>query len=343
MKKYSLYAERTPLIEKLPLDTPMGVHVCPSTFCNFRCYYCKHTLDENKTDKKVGCLDQAFMTMETFKKVVDQLKDFPRKTKLLQFAWLGEPLMNKDLPKMVEYAKKADVAEEVSIVTNASLLTKEKSDALIAAGLDRLRISLQGLTANDYYDVSKYKIDMDKYVENIRYFYEHKKHTQVYIKIMDVMLKNEKDEKLFHEIYDDICDVLNIEHLVPLHKELDISAQKEDFNVGYYGNSVVDNHMCHYVFINFMISPLGGVFPCATAEQVDCDGKTKTMELANIYDRSLYEIWNSTERKQLIKNMIYGEKDVNPICRDCTYTKYHIATEDRLDLYANRLKEMYNV
>ena len=40
--------------------------------------------------------------------------------------------------------------DKVEIVTNGILLTKEMSDRLINSGLDRLRISLQGLDEEKY-------------------------------------------------------------------------------------------------------------------------------------------------------------------------------------------------
>jgi len=61
----------------------------------------------------------------------------------------GEPLINKDIPVMVKMAKDAEIAERVEIISNGSLLDKTMSDRLIEAGLDTLRISLQGLNSKN--------------------------------------------------------------------------------------------------------------------------------------------------------------------------------------------------
>lgn len=50
MKKLTPITTRKKLIDSLPLDTPFGVHVCPSTFCNFKCAYCKHGSEGGVTD-----------------------------------------------------------------------------------------------------------------------------------------------------------------------------------------------------------------------------------------------------------------------------------------------------
>lgn len=166
MKKFTSFTNRELLINALPLDTPFGIHICPTTYCNFKCVYCKHSFAQNEKGFK-----ESFMDINFFNMLVEQIKQFPHKCKLLNFAWLGEPLLHPQIAEMVRVAKKADVAERVEIVTNASMLRPDLSDALIEAGIDRIRISLQGLTEKDYLDVSGVKINFQHFVENIRYFY----------------------------------------------------------------------------------------------------------------------------------------------------------------------------
>lgn len=165
MKEYTSFITRRKLIDALPLDTPFGIHICPTTYCNFKCIYCKQASPDMKDFKK------QFMDINLFSLIVEQIKQFPHKLKLLNFAWLGEPLLHPQIADMVRIAKEADIAERVEIVSNASMLTPDLSDALVDAGLDRMRISLQGLSEDDYMDVSKYKIDFQEFVENIKYFY----------------------------------------------------------------------------------------------------------------------------------------------------------------------------
>ena len=89
---------------------------------------------------------------------------------------------------MVAMAKEAGIAERIEIISNGQLLTREMADNLIAAGLDTLRISLQGLSSEKYRSVGGVDLDYDKFVENIRYFYSHKRETQLFVKVMDVSL-----------------------------------------------------------------------------------------------------------------------------------------------------------
>jgi len=101
-------------------------------------------------------------------------------------------LINKDIPVMVKMAKDAEIAERVEIISNGSLLDKTMSDRLIEAGLDTLRISLQGLNSKKYKDICGANINFDDFMDNIRYFYAHKNNTNLFVKIMTYAWKKAK-------------------------------------------------------------------------------------------------------------------------------------------------------
>jgi MoaA/NifB/PqqE/SkfB family radical SAM enzyme len=86
------------------------------------------------------------MKMELFKKTVDDLKEFPDKIKKIKIGNHGEPTMHPDLPKHVEYARKSGVADIVEIFTNGSKLNPKLNRELVDAGLQRINISLEGLS-----------------------------------------------------------------------------------------------------------------------------------------------------------------------------------------------------
>jgi cyclic pyranopterin phosphate synthase len=56
----------------------------------------------------------------------------------------GEPLLRKDLEKLIGMVKAIDGVEDLTLTTNASLLTR-KARSLAAAGLDRVTVSLDAL------------------------------------------------------------------------------------------------------------------------------------------------------------------------------------------------------
>lgn len=129
-----------------------------------------------------------------FKKIIDDIGCFDEKVKMVRLAGTGEPLINRDLPKMIMYAKQKNVSDFIEIITNASLLDKKLSDELIESGVDRIKISIEDLDKDGYKRISNVDIDFDKVIENIKYLYENKKQCEIYIKTVDATISNEEDK-----------------------------------------------------------------------------------------------------------------------------------------------------
>jgi MoaA/NifB/PqqE/SkfB family radical SAM enzyme len=60
----------------------------------------------------------------------------------------GEPLLHPDLPELIGYAKRAGILRAM-MISNAFLMNEEKIEALNAAGLDHLQVSVDGVEPND--------------------------------------------------------------------------------------------------------------------------------------------------------------------------------------------------
>lgn len=317
-------SKRIQLYEYLPLSTPFSLHVFPSFYCNFKCSYCLHSLS-NDTLREKGFYKEL-MDFDLFKKVVNDAGGFSNKIKALIFAGHGEPLSNPDIAKMVGYASSSGKFNRVEIVTNASLLSREMSDALIDSGIDRLRISLQGVNAQKYHDVSGVKLDYENFVDNIRYFYEKKSKTEVYIKIIDVAMDGQDDFEKFHRIFDEISDVTAIEYAIPFVKEIDLGDLS---GKNKQGNKQA-SEICSMPFYMMVVNPNGDVVPCCATDIPEIFG--------NIRDKSLVEIWNSMERKRFLRCQLHGAK-ILPICQDCSVPEFGLQEGDYLDDYKTELLE----
>ena len=103
----------------------------PTNTCNLRCTFCFVT--EGMTR------EEGFMDFELFKKVID---DSPGLEHLCMHNW-GEPLLHKDIFRMIDYAKSAGVAWVV-MNTNGTLLTDKMIQRIIDCGLDIIRFSIDG-------------------------------------------------------------------------------------------------------------------------------------------------------------------------------------------------------
>jgi MoaA/NifB/PqqE/SkfB family radical SAM enzyme len=82
-------------------------------------------------------------------------------------AWVGEPMLVKHLPKMVRYLAERSVY--VLFNTNGTVMTERSGRALIEAGLDELRVSLDAATRETFKAV-RGKDYFERILANVRGF-----------------------------------------------------------------------------------------------------------------------------------------------------------------------------
>lgn len=310
--------KRKRLADQLPLNTPFGITVFTNTTCNLRCEFCIYTSEHMKRN-----VYKHDMTMETFTKFIDELNLFPQKIKALHFCPCGEPLLCKDIANMIKYAKKANIAEKIDILTNGVLLTPEISDSLVDAGIDWIRISLNGLSDEDFMQYCDRKVDFNKFVQNLKYLYEHKGNTKIYLKIMDYMVEDPVKNRFFHETFEPITDMLAVEFLQNHHD----SKKKIQGNHGsMFNNEDIDKQICTLPFQNVYVM-------------------TNEMKpFGNINKETLFDIWNSNKVKNFqYKMLCNGSKFMDYPCSVCNGPTTLTHPEDNLDNDSERLKGYYKV
>ena len=170
-----VHHERMVLWRKIPLRSPWVIYIEPSGYCNLKCRFCPHGKEERK-------LTNDIMTFEVFKKLIDDLTVFPDKVKLLRFCGNGEPLFNKNIIKMLRYARKRKVAEKIELVTNGLLISRLFIEEL-PQFLDRIIFSIEGLSLDDYQSVCQTKVDFGRLLRNLKLLFVRKKNCKVHIKI----------------------------------------------------------------------------------------------------------------------------------------------------------------
>lgn len=317
---------RNLLADLIPLDTPLLIQIFPVYGCNFKCNYCIHSVNEKDRE---FISDKKILDFNEYKKFIDDLKEFPKKIKMLRFAGTGEPLLHKQISDMISYAKKSDIAESIDIVTNAEYLTKSLSDSLIESGLSTLRISLQGLNENSYKKTCDKKINYEKFIANIAYFYKNKKDTKVYIKIIDCAMEP-GEEKLFYQTFEQICDYIAIEHVLPATDHIDYSnVMKKGNDLTQNGNKLQEALVCPQPFYMMQLNPDGNIVPCCAMET--------TAIMGSINTERIIDIWNGDIFNKFRINQLKNGKSNYKICAKCVQYKYSMFKEDRLDSYTKQL------
>lgn len=327
-KRKSFSTDRSILGEIYPLRSPFTVIVDASEICNFKCNYCFRS---NPCDEKSWgdyAIKKRLMEWDVYKEIVKQILEFPDMVRMVSLSNHGEPLCNRQLPNMIRYLKESGYTGRVSIHTNAALLTDEYAIDLADSGIDKIVVSLQGLSADKYKEVCGVKIDFDELVRCLKVLYNNKReNTIINIKIMDVVVGDEED--LFYEMFSPLADTVFVEKMVPIWKNIDYS-KKNTMIENKYGDSFIAQQVCPLIFNTIVVTPEGDVYPCTQI--------TSKQNLGNIKDKKLVEIWNSEKRKVLLKNQLElcsGEE-----CTDCYIRQNSIFSEaDMIDDYRGNILE----
>lgn len=267
------------------------------------------------------------MAWDTFTKIVDQMLEFDTKIKAIHFQGMGEPLINKKLPKMIAYIKERGIAEKLNLITNGALLTERYSLDLIASGIDTIKISLQGLTAEKYHETCGVTLDIKKLIDNITFLYHHKQDCELFIKVVDLSLGVGEDE-LFFSLFNQISDRANIEHIRQMFSGVDYQRCSVDKNgnANMYAQTHPTYEVCSLGFFMMYINPEGDVYPCCN--QID------PAQWGNIYQNTLTEIWEGKSRQEFLEMMLRKERnnqDKYPICKNCNIPDAVLRIEDNLD------------
>jgi len=138
------------------LSPPTGVMIEPTDLCNLKCTGC-WTIDE--------CDDEEshYLSFEGFRNAIDNLGDN------LFIIWLwgwGEPFLNKDIYKMIKFARRKKIVTISS--TNFNLQFGENGfEDLVKSGLSKLIVAIDGVDQETY---GKYRIGgkLDLVLKNIK-------------------------------------------------------------------------------------------------------------------------------------------------------------------------------
>lgn len=311
------------LSDVVPLETPFTFNIIPNNYCDFKCAYCQQSLPKEEAEKVLG--RKTNMSFETFKNAVDGMNNFKSKFKVFNFCGTGETILTPDLPQMIAYAKEKNVAERLNIVTNGYSLTKEKSNALINAGLDSLRISIQGLDAKQYKQMSNVDVDFDKLVQQIKYFYDNRRDCQVHIKIIDIALK-QYTEQDFYNMFGDISTSIAVEYFIPNQQIASAKVNMRDRDITVHGKEKKEVKVCFSAFYALTLFMNGEVAPCCIANP--------PIFLGNVNEMSVYNMWNSPKYRNFIKAQLKDRSKIKG-CNECIRPQNALQEGDNLDDYAD--------
>ena len=302
-------ASRTRLGNVVPLRTPYVVFIDPSSACNFQCTFCP--TGDRELIRSIGRY-QGRLALADYEKVIGDIAEFDDRLKVLRLYKDGEPLLNKNLPTMIRMAKDAGIADCIDTTSNGYLLNGEVGEKLVKAGLDRINISIDGMSEEQFLSFTKTKVDFDQFVANIRDFYSAvSSQCDVVVKTTSEIIGTDYHDK-FYDTFGDHCDRIFVENASPCWPDFDVE-QRLDINIttGLYGNEIEDVQTCPYLFYSISVNSDMAVSACF----VDW---SRGLIVGSLKERSLKEIWTGPELQAHRLAHLQGRRSQHEVCGSCS-------------------------
>ncbi|MDD5109053.1 MAG: radical SAM protein [Candidatus Omnitrophica bacterium] len=303
-------------VARLPY-LPFILGIEPGNICNLNCPLCP-------TGAQSGGAKKGFMKFEFFKNIFDQLKNSLVTVNL--YNW-GEPLLNKDLFKIIKYIK--DYKKNIFVVTSTNLNINEKGVLLklLNSGIDEVIVSCDGASVEAY---NKYRVggDFNLVMENLKFLADQKRKLGSNVDIVWNFLVFKHNE---HEIATarGMAEKLGVSfrlglmrtsmkdevlkpHQEAIKKDLDWIPDNPEYSaydkVGLTAKKIIKT--CKKPWQEIAINWNGEVFPC-------CAVYGDSFNFGDTAKDSISKIWNN-EKYILARKEIINKKE-NPftICGIC--------------------------
>lgn len=304
-------------MQEVPDSFPDVLRIEPVGKCNFKCIHCPTGVQPN---------NRANLNNGQFNSIIDQCVASGFIPRVVVLYHGGEPLMSKNLAQYIRILKKMGVGKTV-ITTNASLLSEERSEELIMAGLDEMKISFDGENANENNIIRK-NGNFYRDAANVKTLlklrkksgYNNPKVIISNIRICDKNVlgmfkpKNGKRQLAFEDIpiyltryFKDECDEIEFRSFPAMiwpgydqcekFEELSFPIKKPKY--------------CNLLFETFTIFSNGNVVLC-------CNDLKGELILGNVFEANMFDIWRSRKYAELRAN--FKKQVYHPLCSKCDIT-----------------------
>ncbi len=147
---------------------PVWLTIDPTNICTLKCPFCS---------TGAGLIKRApgMMSFENFEKIMDILGPYLLHIDMQNW---GEPLLNKDIYRMIARAKRFDI--NITLSTNFQNFDEQAAVEMIESGLDRLILSIDG-ASQETYEKHKRGGDFSKAISNIKTLISQKKHLKSFL------------------------------------------------------------------------------------------------------------------------------------------------------------------
>jgi MoaA/NifB/PqqE/SkfB family radical SAM enzyme len=293
-------------------DFPLNLNVEVTTRCNLACTFCSHS---SLTPEQLGD-----MPWERYVRLIDEGERHNMPT--VNLNGLGEPLLVRNLPQVVVYAKQHGFID-VMFHTNGSVMSEPLALALIEAGLDRIIFSVDSPDKATY-EAMRINGRWDRVMENVRTFAGvRNKLGRTVPLIRTTMVLTEATSRQvedFVTMWKPFADQITLQDLTWRTKLLDRGLWKNrertavPVDLDLVREEAVRRRIsfvCPYLYQSVYAFWNGDVIPCGNPNA------RKHMIMGQFDNATLHEIWHGQTYRELRTLHAEGRWYEHPVCREC--------------------------
>lgn len=311
--------ERYGVLKNAMMHPPMpeSLNIELNNTCNHRCVFCTY----HGTGSTTIHPKPEVMQYEFAKKLIHQASRLGIGRKELGLYLSGEPFLYSRLTDLVRYAK-TEGFPYVYLTTNGALATPENMKAVLDAGLDSIRFSVNAAD-KDMYQYIHGKDDFDQVVSNIQFMHSYIEENKLNVatSISCVITKKtqnirEKMKSMFEKYIDDIV-------FFPVsfaYREND--SLKAELGIVEEPSEIDYDFKCPVPFNSMYIDAGGHLLYC-------CESALMGGYIADLHDDfDLEKAWYGEEFCRIRSIFLEGASDKNTVCENCRIRKARLKMTD---------------
>lgn len=299
----------------------LQIEVCLA--CNLKCSFCNEEIKTRTSN--------PLMSLDNFKKIIDK---FPYLLSI-NLSGFGEALLNKDLFKMIDYAKSKNI--RVHFATNATLLNQEMTQKILDSRLDSIIFSIDSAIPERYNSLRQ-GADFNQVIKNIENFMtmakdgNYKIRTDVYtvatlsemkyfknlvdliaeLKIHKIWFRSLFEHSGKHQGYDKdaLYHPQNVVLAEKCFQELRKYARQKGIGIYISPLKPQENYLCRTPYMRPYITVEGYVTPCCF-QGID----PRNFNFGNVLEQDFKKIRNNKKYRNFRKKL--ASKNPPFICKYC--------------------------
>lgn len=307
--RFSFFMMKRFKVDKL-YGLPYAASIEPTTACNLGCPECPSGL--KKFTRPTGRLD-----LEFHQKMLDQLGS---QLFYINYYFQGEPFIHPNFLKLIKAANERNIYTATS--TNAHFINKNKAIEVVKSGLDRLIISIDGLTQKTY---EQYRVNgkLSKVLEGTKNIIQAKKSLKSktpHVIFQFLVVKpneHEIDEVLklgkkmgVDEVRLKTAQLYDYENGNPLMPSNEKYARYKKTKSGKFVPKYKLKDECWRMWSSTVLTWDGKVVPC-------CFDKDAQHVLGEISNDNFVNIWNNAKYLNFRKAVFNNRSEID-ICKNCS-------------------------